>query len=233
VDVYVSLTRYINQPINPQKPSPFGTGFSYIDSELTALENFVTQGGGLLLMSDHGALSPTVPNWTENDAALASLFGVTLENYFVTYVPPGERGYMVMEMNPNLSGDVTHLAYLIGGISAHDSCIINPPPGTPGVSYIPLAMFPGGATAFDYATGTTINFPDFPSQGLSQYFSILVPYGAGKVIVVGNSGMVGDYGSPHPAPGIISLENNLMFLLNCVSYLGGLTCITNPGYGPC
>ena len=72
VDVYVSLTAgEINQPINPQKPSPFGTGFSYKDSELTALEDFVNQGGGLLLMSDHGKLSESVPNWTENDAASA------------------------------------------------------------------------------------------------------------------------------------------------------------------
>ena len=130
--------------------------------------------------------------------ALASLFGVTLENYFVTYVPPGERGYMVMDTNPilNLPNDLSYLANQVATISAHDSCIINPPPGTPGVSYTPLVRFPDGATAFDYATGTTINFPDFPSHGLSQYFSIFVPYGAGKVIVVGNSGMVGDYGSP-------------------------------------
>ena len=234
-DVYVSLTREINQPINPNKPSPFGTGFAYSDAELTALENFVNQGGGLLLMSDHGKLSDKVPNWTENDAALASLFGVTLENYFVTYVPPGERGYMVMDTNPilNLPNDLSYLANQVATISAHDSCIINPPPGALGVSYTPLAMFPDGATAFDYATGTTINFPDFPSHGLSQYFSIFVPYGAGKVIVVGNSGMVGDYGSPNPAPGIINLQNNLGFFLNCVSYLGGLTCKTDPGYGPC
>jgi hypothetical protein len=229
-DVYVSLTRYINLPINPNKPLPFGTGFAYSDAELTALEDFVNQGGGLLLMSDHGKLSEKVPNWTENDAALASVFGVTLENYFVTYVPQNERGYMVMDTNPilNLPSDLSYLANQVATISAHDSCIINPP-----ADFTPIAMFPDGATAFDYVTGTTINFPDFPSHGLSQYFSIFVPYGAGKVIVVGNSGMVGDYGSPNPAPGIINLQNNLGFFLNCVSYLGGLTCKTDPGYGPC
>jgi hypothetical protein len=231
VDVYVSLTREINQPINPNKPSPFGTGFSYDDRELRALEDFVRQGGGILLMSDHGALPPKDPNWTENDAALASIFGVTLENYFVTYTPPNARGYMVMEMTPNLSGDLVNLSYQVHHISSHDSCIINIKPT---VAFTPLAKFHDGSTAYDPATGQTISFADFPSYGLSPYFSILVPFGTGKVIVVGNSGMLGDYGSPDPAPGIVNLENNLMFFLNCVAYLGGFTCtkLPDPGYGP-
>lgn len=87
-------------------------------------------------------------------------------------------------------------------------------------------MFPEGATAFDIAVNDQIPLPN-------PYFSILVPFGAGNVIVVGNSGMVGDYGSPDPAPGIVNLENNLMFFLNCVSFLAGLTGIPCPGQGPC
>jgi hypothetical protein len=53
------------------------------------------------------------------------------------------------------------------------------------------------------------------------------------VIVIGNSGMIGDYGSPSPAPGLIPLENNLMFFLNCVGFLSGFNCIPAPGQGPC
>jgi hypothetical protein len=138
---------------------------------------------------------------------------------------------MVMEINPSLPDDFKYLAYQVRGISSHDSCIMVPPPGTPGVDFIPLAMFPDQATAYDAANQIYIlgsaNFP-------SPYFSILVPYGKGQVIVVGNSGMIGDYGSPNPAPGIVNLENNLMFFLNCVSYLGGLRCtkLPDPGYGP-
>ena len=226
VDVYVSLTRFINEP----SPPPMGTGFSYKDFELRALEDFVMQGGGILLMSDHGA-TDKVPNWTENDAALASVFGVTLMNIFVTDQPdPNCNAYMVMEMNPDLRGDkrichdeqsISYLANQVARISSHDSCIILPPP-----DFTPLAMFPEGATAFDIAVKDHIPLP-------SPYFSILVPFGTGNVIVVGNSGMVGDYGSPDPAPGIVNLENNLMFFLNCVSFLAGLTGIPCPGQGPC
>jgi hypothetical protein len=219
VDVYVSLTRYINEP----DPPPDGTGFSYIDSELAALEDFVSQGGGILLMSDHGA-TEDIPNWTENDAALASVFGVTLRNIFVTHKDPEhpERPeYMVMEMDPDLPEDIKYLANQVAHISAHDSCIMLPPP-----DFTPLAKFPEGSTAYDRAVKHDIDLPN-------PYFSILVPFGAGNVIVVGNSGIVGDYGSPNPAPGLITMENNLMFFLNCVSYLAGLTCIPDPGQGPC
>ncbi len=216
VDVYVSLTRYINEP----NPPPDGTGFSYTDSELAALEDFVSQGGGILLMSDHGATAE-IPNWTQNDAALASVFGITLRDIFVTHKHPDRPDYMVMEMEPDLPEDVRYLANQVARVSAHDSCIMLPPS-----EFTPLVRFPEGATAYDNAVGHDIDLPN-------DYFSILVPYGQGKVIVVGNSGMVGDYGSPDPAPGIVNMENNLMFFLNCVTYLAGLTCIPDPGQGPC
>lgn len=230
VDVYVSLTRYINEPPVGDHFLPLTSGFSYKDFELTALEDFVKQGGGILLMSDHGE-TDEVPNWTQNDAALASVFGVTLMNIFVTDQPdPNCNEYMVMEVNPDLRGDerichheqsVSYLANQVQRISAHDSCIMLPPH-----DFTPLVMFPEGATAFDIAVNDQIPLPN-------PYFSILVPFGAGNVIVVGNSGMVGDYGSPDPAPGIVNLENNLMFFLNCVSFLAGLTGIPCPGQGPC
>jgi len=219
MDVYVSLTRYINEP----NPPSTGTGFSYDDSDLAALEDFVSQGGGILLMSDHGA-TETIPNWTENDAALASVFGITLRNIFVTHNDPEHPDrpeYMVMEMDPDLPEDVRYIAHQVAHISAHDSCIMEPP-----ADFTPLARFPEGSTAYDNELKRYIDLPN-------PYFSILVPFGAGNVIVAGNSGMVGDYGSPDPAPGLITMENNLMFFLNCVSYLAGLTCIPDPGQGPC
>ena len=227
MDVYISLTRFINEP----SPPPTGTGFSYKDFELTALADFVNQGGGILLMSDHGELDKAVPNWTENDAALASVFGVTLMNIFVTdNTDPNCNEYMVMEMNPDLRGDerichhersVSYIVNQVAHISAHDSCIRLPPP-----DFTPLAMFPEGASAYDKSKNDPIDLPN-------PYFSILVPFGAGNVIAAGNSGIVGDYGSPDPAPGIVNLENNLMFFLNCVSFLAGLIGIPCPGQGPC
>ncbi len=126
---------------------------------------------------------------------------------------------MVMEVNPDSA--YNYLANQAPTISAHDACIIQPP-----ANFVPLVSFPPGATAYDPATGKTIPPP-------SPYFSILFQFYNGNVIVVGNSGFVGDYGSPKPAAGLITMEHNLMFFLNCVGYLGGLTCIPNPGQGPC
>ena len=177
-------------------------------------------------MTDHGAFSERDPgdNWTENDAALASVFGITLRNIFVTFSNPERpdlREYMLMEMKRDLPEDMRYLANQVFNISSHDSCIMEPPP-----DFTSLVEFPEGSTAFDIATDNLIPLPN-------PYFSILVPFGAGNVIVVGNSGMMGDYGSPSPAPGIVNLENNLNFFLNCVSYLAGYRCIPDPGQGPC
>lgn len=219
MDVYVSLTRFINIPNPPKK----GIGFSYSDSELSALEEFVRRGGGILLMSDHGQLPPSptfpegLPNFTANDVALAQRFGVTLMNIFVS----NSDNFMVMEMNPDLPANSAYLAYQVNGLAAHDSCIMLPPN-----DFTPLVMFPAGVTAFDSAINDFIPLP-------SPYFAILVPFGAGNVIIVGNSGMVGDWGSPAPAAGLVPLENNLMFFLNCVGYLGGLRCIPPLGFPPC
>ena len=49
-----------------------------------------------------------------------------------------------------------------------------------------------------------------------------MPWGQGAVIVAGNSGIAGDLGNNDPAPGMVASGNNLMFLLNCISYLGNL-----------
>ena len=209
VDVYVSLTRYI------------GERYAYEPDELALLKTFVYDGGGILLMTNHGGLKND--DWTENDAALANQFGIQLQNYYVT-----TDNYMVMNVNQCLPSPYNYLGNQAPTISAHDACIILPPADA---DFVPLVCFPPGATAHDFTTGKTIKPPPSP------YFSILLrklgPEGNGEVIVVGNSGFVGDYGSTKPAAGLITMEHNLMFFLNCVGYLGGLTCIPNPGQAPC
>jgi hypothetical protein len=56
--------------------------------------------------------------------------------------------------------------------------------------------------------------------------------GAGSLLVMGNSGWVGDYGAPNPACGLVPYESNLMFILNCIGYMGGLRTIPHLGYCP-
>jgi TAT (twin-arginine translocation) pathway signal sequence len=205
-DVYVSLTRMQ------------GDEFAYTADELNLLSNFVSNGKGILLMTNHGPL-PNAPNdnYTKNDAALAQkFFNILLQPYYVTL-----NNYMVMDVN-NQDSALQYIANQVTAIVAHDSCVIVPP----NAPFYSIAKFPIGAQAYDSVTGKW-------TTPVSPYFSIMVPYGAGKVIIVGNSGMMGDYGSPYPAPGIIPLENNLMFFLNCIGFLAGFNCIPQPGQGPC
>jgi len=191
MDVYVSLTRYQ------------GTGFAYSSDELKAIRSFVEGGGNVLLMTNHGA-PPGAPNddWTVNDGALAGLFGVTLENYFV------KGSSLVIDVLDPLKGNAPTIA-------AHDSCIIVPQKG---VSVTTIAEFPAGWQAWSQATGY-IAPP-------TKYFAVLAPYsakGAGQLLLIGNSGWLGDEGSPNPAQGLAPHQSNLQFVLNCIGYLAGLT----------
>lgn len=196
IDVYVTFTRY---------PDP---AFQYQPEELTALQNFVAGGCGILLLTNHGPFPNQTVAWSANDMALAAQFGITLEPYAV-----GDNNFMQM---PLVNAPV-NLGYEVNEIVAHDSCIILPPDnGTT------LAEFPDGVREWYY------NNPDDPSIGkyiapVSLCFSCLVPFGAGNVIVVGNSGMFADYGSPSPSCGLIPMGSNLLFFINCLSYLN------NPG----
>jgi len=193
INVYVSLTHY--------KCSIF----AYQQGELSAIQSFVETGGNVLLMTNHGGM-PTdkKDDWTVNDKALAALFGVTLEDYFVTTTDD------VMTMPVGYSPLSNNVSYMC----AHDSCLIVPPSN--GATVATIAEFPSGATAFDPNTGTT-TAPSTP------YFAVLVPYnqqGAGSLLLIGNSGWVGDEGSPWPAPGLIAHKNNLQFVLNCIGSMG-------------
>jgi hypothetical protein len=181
VNVYISMTRYFTEP------------FAYQAGELAALQGFVSGGGGLLLLSNHGPFKSNPTSWPVNDIALAAQFGITLQAIGVS-----QNNYMPMTMDQA----PPYIANQIQGIAAHDSCIIVPP-----TSFTSIAQFPPGATAWDPVAKK--NVP--PS---SPYFSILVPFGKGNVIVVGNSGMFADYGTPQP--NAINLRKSTYFAIDII-----------------
>jgi len=191
MDVYISLTRFQHPP------------FAYTNSELKAIQKWVEGGGNVLLMTNHGPTEKAPDDdWTVNDAPLAQLFGVKLENYFV------QGSSKVMSICDPVSGNAPTMM-------AHDACIIVPPSG---VTVTTIAVFPPDWKAWSKAKGTID--PPHP------YFALLVPYNAkdaGKLLLVGNSGWLGDEGSPKPAQGLAPHQHNLQFALNCIGYLAGLT----------
>ncbi len=201
IDVYVSFTRYFTAP------------FAYQLGELTALQNWVQGGGGLLLLTNHGPFQNNPTTWPTNDITLAATFGITLQVFGVS-----SSDWMKMRLSTEAPAYIANQA---AEIVAHDSCIID----TPAAPHTSIAKFPDGAMMWDPLTNRLVPV-------LSRHFAILVPYGQGNVIVVGNSGMFADYGTPNPSCGLLPMADNLMFFLNCVGYLGGLRTIPPPGTCP-
>jgi len=217
VGVYVSLTHYKNSS------AVSGQGFAYSTAELDCIQTWVESGGNVLLMTDHGDFHRPVgsDNWTENDIPLAALFGVTLENYSVRNQPNTQNPSNVIA----IQNTIPYLAYQAPTMTAHDACIISP---NTGVSVQEIAVFPSTWQAYS-STTNKITPPPTP------YFCVVVPYnatGAGSLLVIGNSGWVGDYGSPCPACGLAPQASNLQFVLNCIGYLGGLTDMPEAGQCP-
>jgi len=133
---------------------------------------------------------------------LAQLFDVTLQNYLV------KGASKEMSICDPVNGNAPTMM-------AHDSCIMVPPSG---VTVTTIAVFPPGWQAWSQKSG----YIDPPHP----YFALLVPYnssGGGKLLLIGNSGWLGDEGSPNPAQGLAPYRNNLQFALNCIGYLAGLT----------
>jgi hypothetical protein len=170
----------------------------YTSGELSAIYDFVSSGGGLLLMSNH-------PPFMESDQALAIRFGVTLSPIFISN--PTRQHVAVNPMfmsgiaslNSALSGDIL---FEVETLVSHDSCGIVPP-----ASFTSIATFPPTAVV---SSGTP---PPSP------FFAIAVACGSGNVIIVGNSGIVCDNGNTTPSCGLVPYGNNLMFFLNCLRFL--------------
>jgi hypothetical protein len=196
-DVLVILTRASIHDRENQK-------FAYSSDEITAITSFVGAGNGLLLISNH-------PNYGVNDAVLAESFQVTIDTTNFISMPgePPTRPMMVMSGSSLNTADLTLAPLFLGvdSLSTHDACGISSSLGTART----LASFPSGAVA---------NGSGPPPKG--EGFGVLVPYDSGQVIVLGNSGICGDNGGTlPPSCGTITYGSNLMFLLNCLRFLGG------------
>ncbi|MFL5540154.1 MAG: hypothetical protein ACJ8J0_14285 [Longimicrobiaceae bacterium] len=209
VDVWVSLTR---QQTNAGSIPP-GTCFGYSPQDLGALQTFVNGGGSILMFSNHSWPLGQGPVWPINEIQLAAALGIQL--VFAEFAPGGKpvptgctspkpSSLATLTMSPNLDAPPE----LIDGVStveAWDSGGIVPGNGT---VIIPLPGDCSDQSGLGYLPGDCA-------------FAVLYTFGSGKVIVAGHSGIVGNYGTCSPSPGQIESADNLTFLNNCITYLGG------------
>ncbi len=215
-NVLCILTRLHQTAPDTTNPFPDGTNFQFDPTEVSAIEQFVHQGGGLLLISNHGPF-PDKPrdDQTVNDKTLAAAFGFTIAP--ATF--QSSSGPLVMS-GASLSPD-PRVAPILSGVTSievHNCCSITPAVGTV-ILAAPIAFLPSGVTNV-----SPINH-ESPS---GKAYAWALNHGAGRVIIAGNSGLAGDTGSPFPAAGLIDAASNKQFLLNCLAWIAPRVIVPPP-----
>lgn len=207
VDVYVTLTRQWWSA----GPIPGGTCFSYTQADLAALQKFVNGGKSALIFTNHSQKLGDGPLWPVFEIQLAAALGIQL--VFASFapsmsVPLGPSGCPNALRTLSMAPSTAAPAALVKGVTsveAWDSGGIVRSGGTPLIDLPPDCHDQSG---LGYAPGACT-------------FGSLYTLGSGKVIVLGHSGIVGNYGTCKPSPGQIESADNLTFLNNCITYLGG------------
>jgi hypothetical protein len=213
-DVLAILTRHQVGFDDATNPNPSATSAYTYDplAEIPAIRNFVSGGGGLLLISNHGPAGTRSPDDTVNDLVLANAFNVVIKP--AHFAPPAPAKLLSMTAANSLNGALSDgVLFQVSEIASHNSCAIH---GGAGLTFTSIAKIPSNAVD---TSGNNMS----PNN---QHFAIRLHHGSGKVIVAGNSGIAGDDGCTNPAPGTIVYANNLLFLVNCFKELGGIT----PGF---
>lgn len=176
----------------------------FADSELEAIEEFVTGGGGLLLMSNH-------PEFTKHDRVLAERFGISVEETCFTL-----RGQRVTISSAQLN----HGHPIISGGEegqAIDSLVINNCCTVAADHADVLVRLPPG---LDYCMGRNLKSDNrafavaLPAQGAAASLG-------GRVVVGGDSGFIGSGDTGYPGPGLFDRADNSSFLTNAIRWLGG------------
>jgi hypothetical protein len=207
-DVLVILTRQWTQtpngailtcpaPSSPPLPNaiPRFWNFSYNHYDLGGIVQWVNDGGGLLLFTNHTEPPGSAPYFPIYDIQLAAALGIT-----VVYATFNLSAF-------TLAPEPSAPAAIINGVTsiqALDSGGIVPGQGT---VLIPLPKTSADSGPYNYS----------PSK---HAFGVLYEVGEGKVIVLGHSGIVANDSTCWPSPGQIGSVNNEQFLNNCIAYLG-------------
>lgn len=220
-DVLAILTREQLNFKDATNPNANSDAFAYADSEIEAIDSFLGNGGGLLLISNHGPNPGTSGDKygdTKYDRKLAKHLKVILNP--AHFVRVGDT-LMTMSMESGLLNAAHQhgVLFQVKEIAVHNSCGIQLEAG---VSFDWIAKIPKDAV--DNSPRESPSKPNFKPD--HQYYAIRMYHGNGRVIVAGNSGLAGDDGSTIPAHGTILYANNLLFLLNCFKELAGIT----PGF---
>jgi hypothetical protein len=184
-------------------------GNEYSPAELTALARFTAEGGGLLLMSNHGDLPGQKPwDHTRHDRVLAARFGVDIRPAWFEQQESGGpttfEGDLLNSDHPVFAATDSHRA--VRTVVASACAAISRGTGTPLVSLAPsMVDLRDGLAISEYLFGCALERTSARR---------------GRVVVLANSGVIGSAGSTRPGPGLIEHGDNLRFVLNTIAWLG-------------
>jgi hypothetical protein len=177
--------------------------------EISAITDYVWQGGGLLLMSNHGDIPGKYDyNYTKNDAHLASQFDVTIENTFFAHPQP--KIFFTLEQtdfaknHPVISGIQGQKA--VRSIVSNNCCSLTLSAGTPIISF--------NNSIIDHRNGLPARNRHF-AVALEKTEKVL----DGRVVIVADSGFLGTDGTTYPGRGMIECGDNSSFVQNIIFWL--------------
>lgn len=187
---------------------------AYTQSESTAIRDFVGDGGGLLLMSNHGDLPGSNPHdMTQYDAIMARRFGVGLERTWFQNPSMGQltifSSSSLLAGHPILAGDPKEEA--VQTIVTNNCSSID----AGGRGHALVALSP---EMRDLRNGCTPTGRLFAHALDAEADAGLV--GKGRVVTVADSGFIGNEDTVVPGPGLIGHGDNARFIKNVVRWLG-------------
>jgi len=197
---------------------PPGTSFAYGSDDLDGIQTWIKDAGGSLLLFVNHSTSPPFTEqkiyWPIYDIQLAAALGITtvfaVIGLTITYPSPPTIPLpgKAIAMTPNPDAPPA----IIDGVTAVEAWdsggIVPVMSNGSGIILVPLPADSTDASGLGYETSALA-------------FAVLYTLGKGKIIVIGHSGITGNYGTPTPSYGQIESGDNLKFLMNCVAYLAG------------
>ncbi|MCU0857991.1 MAG: hypothetical protein MUC65_06270 [Pontiellaceae bacterium] len=183
----------------------------YTEAEMDGIQSFVRDGGGLLLMSNHGDIpGQPYPDLTASDARLARRFGIGIENSFFASSEWGRpveiSGESLNREHPILCG--IGEANSVRSLVVNNGCSIRTEDGVPLV-FLPAAMR-------DYREARTPALRCFAVAHDRKHGGL-----RGRVVVTADSGFIGSSGTTFPGAGLLDQGDNLRFVINILLWLGG------------
>ena len=200
-DVLVITTRWRRLKTTPPEE------FDYSEAEVKSIFDFVHNGGGLLLMSNHRPCH-------EFDAKLAKELelGVSIECTWFEHQQGGRTVLCETALNSEHPIIAAAGEEPVRCIVTNSSCSIRSKRGQWVVSL-----------SSEMVDELTERHPDPDRQFFAHALEInseLSPEKRGRVVTIADSGFIGTDTTTKPGPGLIGQGDNLRFIMNAIRWLG-------------